>query len=375
MTLCSRLRDYCFHCAPCRPVSATPDKISGMTPEPVPLNLQRLRRALMPPAGRYGRVDLSASTGSTNADLLAAAAVQSGSAEGTRWPDLTALTAEEQLAGRGRLDRTWVSPAGRSMIVSVLLRPENAGKPLPMTAYSWLSLLAAIALIEAVGDEAGVKAELKWPNDVLINGHKVAGILAQLAPPPISATQAPVSSSAGSPAVTADPVVPAGPVVIVGTGVNVSQSPDELPVETATSLAIEGSRTLDRNVLLPAYLARFAALYLAFCAVDGDASRPLAGGDSLLKRATAEMVTLGTQVRADLPGNKSIFGLAAGLDATGSLLLTDALGTTHTVSAGDVVHLRRLDAGSTRDVGGPGDAVGTGNSATLPGSGGSSRYA
>ncbi|MCY0905659.1 biotin--[acetyl-CoA-carboxylase] ligase [Arthrobacter sp. H14-L1] len=346
-----------------------------MTPEPVPLNLQRLRRALMPPAGRYGRVDLSASTGSTNADLLAAAGVGSGFLEATQWPDLSALTAEEQCAGRGRLDRTWVSQAGRSMIVSVLLRPENAGKPLPMTAYSWLSLLAAIALIEAVADEAGVRAELKWPNDVLVNGRKLAGILAQLAPlPSMTAASASVSSTAG-------PVVAAGPVVIVGTGVNVSQTPAELPVTTATSLAMEGSRTLDRNVLLPAYLSRFAALYRAFCAVDGDARRPLDGGDSLIERATAQMVTLGTQVRADLPGNRSIFGLAAGLDATGSLLLTDALGTTHTVSAGDVVHLRRHDADGARDASGAGDADGArdasgpGNSAKLHCSGISSRYA
>ncbi|MBG0738391.1 biotin--[acetyl-CoA-carboxylase] ligase [Paeniglutamicibacter antarcticus] len=346
-----------------------------MTSVPVPLNLQRLRRALMPPAGSYGRVDLKTSTGSTNSDLLAVAAVESGSAEGKWWPDLSALTAEEQFAGRGRLDRTWVSQAGSSIIVSVLLRPENAGKPLPMTSYPWLSLLAAIALIEAVGDETGVKAELKWPNDVLINGRKLAGILAQLAPPSASARLPEATGVPGVPGAAAGPVVTAGPVVIVGTGVNVSQKPAELPVETATSLAIERSPMLDRNVLLPAYLARFAALYLAFCAADGDARRPLADGDSLIKRATAQMVTLGTQVRADFPGNRSVFGLAAGLDATGSLLLTDALGATHTVSAGDVVHLRPHNAGSARDSGGTGDAVGTGNSTKLPGSGVSSRYA
>ncbi|WP_434618457.1 biotin--[acetyl-CoA-carboxylase] ligase [Arthrobacter sp. A5] len=346
-----------------------------MTPEPVPLDLNRLRRALIPPDGRYSRMDLAASTGSTNADLVAAAAVASGSPEAERWPDLSALAAEEQLAGRGRLDRTWVSPPGSSMIVSVLLRPENAGKPLPFTAYSWLSLLAAIALIESVGDVAGVRAQLKWPNDVLVNGRKVAGILAQLASPKMTAAQTAVSSSA------AGPVVTAGPIVIVGTGVNVSQSPDELPVETATSLAIEGALTLDRNFLLPAYLDRFAALYLAFCAVDGDARRPLDGGESLLQRATAAMVTLGTQVRADLPGNKSIFGLAVGLDMTGSLLLTDASGTTHTVSAGDVVHLRRHVAGSP---GGSGAACGSAaasgpreanHSRRARGSGASSRYA
>ncbi len=307
-----------------------------MTSKPRPLDLNVLRRALVSPAASYSRVELAASTGSTNADLVAAAA----SPDRLQWPDLSALVAEMQLAGRGRLDRQWVSPAGSSMIVSVLLRPGTAGRRFPPRALSWLSLLAAIALIDALGSTAGIKADLKWPNDVLVKGQKLAGILAQLTP-------------AGEPTV---PGSEAGPAVVVGTGVNVTQRPEELPVDTATSLAIEGAVTLDRNVLLPAYLARFGVLYLAFCAAEGDPRCPLDGGGSLMQRATAAMVTLGTQVRADLPGDKSLYGVAVGLDATGSLLLTDAQGSTHVVSAGDVVHLRRHEAGGA----GVGDPAGSG---------------
>jgi BirA family biotin operon repressor/biotin-[acetyl-CoA-carboxylase] ligase len=253
-------------------------------------------------------------TGSTNADLLRAVTV-----DPKAWPDLTVLTAEHQTAARGRLDRAWEAPARSSVLVSLVLRPVNAdGRPLPTQTYSWLSLLAAVALRDALDETAGLPAELKWPNDVLVRGGKIAGILAQLGP-------------------LADGSVPP---VILGTGLNVTLTEDELPVPTATSVQLEGAGTVDRTALLKSYLSRFCTLYRSFCNADGDATAGLAGGPSLHKRVETAMVTLGQQVRAQLPGDHEIIGHASRLDDSGSLLVVDASAHEHVVTAGDVVHLR-----------------------------------
>lgn len=260
------------------------------------------------------RIEVVDSTGSTNADLLRAATVDSA-----QWPDLAVLTAEYQTAARGRLDRHWEAPPLSSISVSVVLRPVNAqGRPLPAQSYSWLSLIAALALREALLETAGIQAELKWPNDVLVGGRKIAGILAQLGP-----------MAEGS-----------VPPVVLGTGLNVALREDELPVPTATSVFLEGGRTTDRTVLLKSYLARFAVLYRSFCNADGDPAAGMAGGPSLHKRVEAVMATLGRQVRAQLPGDHEIIGHASRLDDYGSLLVVDRDSREHVVTAGDVVHLR-----------------------------------
>ena len=254
------------------------------------------------------------STGSTNADLLRSVAVEPKS-----WPDLSVLTAEYQTAARGRLDRRWEAPPLSSVSVSIVLRPVNAqGRPLPAQCYSWLSLLAALALRETLLETAGIPAELKWPNDVLVRGRKIAGILAQLGPM--------VEGSA--------------PPVILGTGLNVSLSSAELPVPTATSVALEQPVTMDRTLLLKSYLSHFAVLYRSFCNADGDPAAGMAGGPSLHKRVEAVLVTLGKQVKAQLPGDHEIIGHATRLDDYGSLLVVDGAGHEHVVTAGDVVHLR-----------------------------------
>jgi BirA family biotin operon repressor/biotin-[acetyl-CoA-carboxylase] ligase len=254
------------------------------------------------------------STGSTNADLLRSVTV-----EPALWPDLSVLTAEYQTAARGRLDRRWEAPPLSSVSVSVVLRPANAeGRPLPTHSYSWLSLLAALALREMLLETAGIPAELKWPNDVLVRGRKIAGILAQLGP-----------MGDGS-----------APPVILGTGLNVNLNSAELPVPTATSVALEQPRTLDRTLLLKSYLSQFAVLYRSFCNADGDPTAGLAGGPSLHKRVEAVMVTLGKPVRAQLPGDHEIIGHASRLDEYGSLLVVDSDAREHVVTAGDVVHLR-----------------------------------
>jgi BirA family biotin operon repressor/biotin-[acetyl-CoA-carboxylase] ligase len=254
------------------------------------------------------------STGSTNADLLRSAA-----AEPASWPDLSVLTAEYQTAARGRLDRRWESPPLSSVSVSIVLRPATAeGRPLPTQSYSWLSLLGALALRETLLETAGIPAELKWPNDVLVRGRKIAGILAQLGP------------LGDGPA----------PPVILGVGLNVTLAAADLPVPTATSVILEQPRTADRTLLLKSYLSHFAVLYRSFCNADGDPRAGMAGGPSLHKRVEAVMVTLGKQVRAQLPGDHEIIGHASRLDDYGSLLVVDHEAREHVVTAGDVVHLR-----------------------------------
>lgn len=125
---------------------------------------------------------------------------------------------------------------------------------------------------------------------------------------------------------------------------NVSLTDEDLPVPTATSLLMEYASTTDRNILLEDYLRELARTYREFCAVDGDASRPWTDGTSLLEKVRARMVTLGQEVRAELPGGKTLTGRAVALDTYGSLILVDELGERHAVVAGDVVHLRAVQA-------------------------------
>ncbi|WP_406633149.1 biotin--[acetyl-CoA-carboxylase] ligase [Pseudarthrobacter quantipunctorum] len=279
-----------------------------------PLNRSDLADQDFLSATGIARLDVVDSTGSTNADLLRWVTV-----DPSAWPDMSVLTAEYQTAARGRLDRHWEAPPLSSVSVSVVLRPANAeGRPLPTQSYSWLSLIGALALRETLLETAGLPAELKWPNDVLVRGKKIAGILAQLGPM--------VDGSV--------------PPVVLGTGLNVTLRQEDLPVPTATSVVLEAPRTADRTELLKSYLSHFAVLYRSFCNADGDPAAGLAGGPSLHKRIEAVMTTLGKQVRAQLPGDHEIIGHASRLDEYGSLLVVDRESREHVVTAGDVVHLR-----------------------------------
>jgi BirA family biotin operon repressor/biotin-[acetyl-CoA-carboxylase] ligase len=143
-----------------------------------------------------------------------------GAAEGA------VVATDEQTEGRGRLGRTWDAPAGSSLLFSIVLEPSVTSGRLPE-----LSLVAGAAVAEALA-EAGVDTTVKHPNDVLIGGRKVAGILAE--------------SSDGR--------------VVVGIGVNVSQTRGELPTDAATSLAVEGVR-VDRAELLASILERLESHY------------------------------------------------------------------------------------------------------------------
>lgn len=308
------------------PVPPPHEAGAGPVADRLPLDRAALENEDFLAATGISRLSVVDATGSTNADLLTAVTTDARS-----WPDLSVLTAEHQTDARGRLDRSWEAPPLSSVLVSVVLRPVNAdGRPLPTQSYSWLSLLAALALRETLLETAAIPAEIKWPNDVLVRGRKIAGILAQLGP-----------MGHGS-----------VPPVVLGTGLNVTLSEDELPVPTATSVLLEHPGTVDRTVLLKSYLTRFARLYRSFCNADGDPNAGLVGGPSLHKRVQAVMVTLGQQVRAQMPGDHAVIGHASRLDDYGSLLVVDAAAHEHVVTAGDVVHLRPWTASGQEGAGG-----------------------
>ncbi len=141
---------------------------------------------------------------------------------------------DEQTAGRGRLGRSWSAPAGTSVLASIVLRPQVPAQHLPE-----LSLVASRACAAAIEEVAGVHADVKWPNDVLVNGRKVAGILAE--------------AREGR--------------VVLGVGINVSQRPGELPEGAefpATSILVETGRTVGRAELLAALLAHLEREYDAW---------------------------------------------------------------------------------------------------------------
>jgi BirA family biotin operon repressor/biotin-[acetyl-CoA-carboxylase] ligase len=186
---------------------------------------------------------------------------------------------------------------------SVLLRPAR-----PVARHGWIPLLAGLAVVEALAPETGVDLSLKWPNDVLAGGRKVAGLLAERA----------------------------GGAVVVGIGVNVSQSQDQLPAAEATSLMLAGSRVSDRVQLLRAVLARLDARLAAW---DVPADQTAAADAELAAAYRAACATLGRSVRAQLPGGRSVTGLAQDIDAQGRLQVMSA-DRLVAVAAGDVVHLR-----------------------------------
>jgi BirA family transcriptional regulator, biotin operon repressor / biotin---[acetyl-CoA-carboxylase] ligase len=258
------------------------------------LNVHALQEALAGPGRLWHDLRVVAETGSTNADLLAAA--PSGAGEGV------VLAAEAQSAGRGRLGRHWVSPPRAALTFSVLLRPAAV----PAALRGWVPLLTGVAVASALRAEAAVDARLKWPNDVLVNGAKLAGILAEQS----------------------------GGAIVVGTGINVSAGRDELPGPGATSLALEGAACTDRDLLLARVLTELERWYRAWTGRRGDA-----GGCGLRQEYQRLCVTLGRQVRVSMPGGTVVTGTASEVDDTGRLVVRSASQTV-SVSAGDVVHVR-----------------------------------
>jgi BirA family biotin operon repressor/biotin-[acetyl-CoA-carboxylase] ligase len=253
---------------------------------------------------RFGDLRWVDRTGSTNADLVAAA--RGGAGE-------CALVADHQDAGRGRLDRRWEAPPGASLLMSVLVRP-----PFPATGPHLLATAMGLAAVDALAHLGGIAVGLKWPNDVVAPGAggdgsdlKLGGLLAEL--------------SAGE----------GGDAVIVGIGLNLAWAQVGFPAElaaTATSVDLLGG-SVGRDALVVELLGRFDALTAAL--EDPSACEALVG------QYRARCVTLGRDVRVVLPVGELV-GTAVGLGADGSLEVRGADGTNHTVTVGDVVHLRPL---------------------------------
>ncbi len=243
--------------------------------------------------------------GSTNDELVRRAT----GTDAANWPDLSVIATGNQTNGRGRLGRAWVSPAGKSLAISVLLRPRTpTGDALPMESLGWIPLMAGLAMTRAVRSAVPEGAALKWPNDVLIDGRKVCGILSELLP-----------DTSG---------------VVIGAGLNLTLEADELPVDTATSLSIAGARDTDPDQLLSSYLRELDALYTSFLAFSGDAV-----GCGLQRDVVESCETVGRSVRVELPSGDTLLGTATGIDADGRLLVETNTGVS-AVAAGDVTHLR-----------------------------------
>jgi BirA family biotin operon repressor/biotin-[acetyl-CoA-carboxylase] ligase len=240
----------------------------------------------------YWRVEVVDETASTNADVAERA--RAGEAAGL------VLVAEHQTAGRGRLDRTWETPARAGLTFSLLLRPTVDG-----SRWSWLPLLTGLAVATAVRRVSGLDGVgLKWPNDVLVDERKLAGLLLERVE------------------------TPDGPAAVIGIGLNVSTTTDELPVPTATSLAMEGV-DVERGALLAAVLAELPGVLEQW----GEDT------DGLRTAYVDNCVTLGHVVKVSLPTGETLTGRAVGVDEEGRLDVETDDGQV-AVGAGDVVHVR-----------------------------------
>ena len=258
----------------------------------LPLNATALRSGLGSP---WRHFEVVAETGSTNADLIARAAAGEDI-------DGVVLIAEHQTAGRGRMGRTW-SAAPRAQIT---LSVGVGARDVPTAGWGWLPLAAGVAVVDAVAAVTGVAAGLKWPNDVLVEDRKLAGILAEVAP---SET-----------------------VIVVGVGLNVTLSPEAAGDPGATSLLDLGVEAPDRDALIARLLHVFGRLVDVWSRVRG-------AGGGLSDDYRARSPTIGNPVRATLPGGREIVGTARSIDEQGRLCI-ESHGQLAAVSAGDVVNLR-----------------------------------
>jgi BirA family biotin operon repressor/biotin-[acetyl-CoA-carboxylase] ligase len=220
------------------------------------------------------------------------------------------LVTDLQTAGRGRLDRSWEAPAGTSAMFSVVLHPDG-----PDHEWGILPLLAGVAVCEAIEFVTGVRASLKWPNDVVIRdedapsgrGGKVGGILAER------------DAATGA--------------IILGVGLNVDLAEPDLPVPTATSLTLAGVPRPRRAKLVGRALSRVESWFTAWDAVGTDA----AALDRLLESYRDRCLSVGASLRVARPGAEDLVGVGSGIGSRGELLV-DVDGTVVPVVAGDVVH-------------------------------------
>jgi len=280
------------------------------------------------PAGtRFGTVRRFAELDSTNRYLLDLA--RAGAPEGA------VAVADYQSAGRGRLGRRWEAPPGSNLLASVLLRPVLAVEELHLCTVA-----VALAAADACGRGAGVTPELKWPNDLMVGGRKLGGILAEAIPAeaiPAEAIPAEAIPAEASPAGS-----PLGPAVVVGLGLNVrwpppdtapERSPGEGPDEVAaaaTSLWRETGVEHDPLAVLGLVLTGLEGRLVDLG--DREGRRRLAG------EYRRRCGTVGKTVRVSLAG-EAFTGTATDITLEGHLVV-DVGACFRTVAAGDVVHLR-----------------------------------
>lgn len=259
------------------------------------------------------RVELLEVTPSTNA--VAAARARDGAEDGLL------VVGDHQAAGRGRLDRVWETPPGVAVTFSLLLRPT-----VPAASWPWLPLLVGHNVAKALAS-LGYDARVKWPNDVLLRlptgdgraesaenavDRKVAGILVERVE------------------------TPQGAAAVVGVGINVATTADELPVPTATSLALAtaaGATTPDRLTVLTRVVVALREGFDVWQAGGADAA------ERLRASYLGHCATIGADVRVELPGGGSLQGRAVDVDPDGRLVVRTASGDER-VGAGDVVHVR-----------------------------------
>lgn len=283
------------------------------------LDLERIRTAL---ADDFTTIDFVEKTGSTNTDLMQATNVADG----------TVLLADEQLSGKGRLGRSWTAPAGSQVIFSVLLLPES------LEHLGTLPLAAGLAVTDSI--EGTV---LKWPNDVHIDGNKLCGILAEAGPvgqafkaaPKTELTKVEVGKAEVNKAEVNKAEVNKAEVnkavggtapsarVVVGMGINVTLTREDLPIEKATSLELEG-RDTDRTELAITVLKNLRRRIAQWENQD----------PQLLRDYRAVCSSLGQEVRLETPSG-DVTGHVDGIGEDGRIMVAGEY-----YSAGDVTHLR-----------------------------------
>lgn len=279
--------------------------LPGISPELLtsraPIDPQRVSTLLVEPA-RW-RIEHVPVTGSTNADLASTADRANADSARAVCGRTTVLVTEEQVQGKGRAGRGWVCPAGAGLMFSVLLR-EPA---IPTDRRGWVGIALGLGIVRAIAAVTGLPATLKWPNDVLIDGAKCAGILGEVG----------------------------GDAVIIGSGINVTVDRADLPRADATSLWLSGAQVLDRERLLVSILDDFGRTIDRWVAARGDVDASGLRGDY-----REFCSTLRSRVRVELPSGQSLTGWAEDIEPSGSLIVRDEHGRTAGYSAADVVHLR-----------------------------------
>ena len=235
---------------------------------------------------RYWRVSVVEVTGSTQDDLYQLASTDSVIPK-------TILASEYQTSGRGRLDRTFTAPPMSALTFSLYIEPK-----VEREEWSFMTLLAGLSVHEALASlDPQVSVGIKWPNDLLIGDKKFVGMIAQ-------------ATKKG---------------IILGIGINVGMTAEELPVENATSLSLEDFSNLDRNEILASIINHFE-INLEMWEHD----------KSFLAEYRSASVTIGKDVEVTLPGGELIHSKAIDISNAGALLLEDG----SEVTVGDVVHLR-----------------------------------